>query len=161
ITPPSITTPIRTPPLLPISIPSTSRRTGIPEANTPPWNRLLATTRPGCEIGESSAAATRWQGPAMAHGVDCNYMETRLQDTERRMMAALELVNRRTREALTRSEAHCRALEARVTVLETQARRLEWQPQAADDFAVEHIMHTQALEARAHDDTLEDAGSSS
>nr|GFC86589.1 hypothetical protein [Tanacetum cinerariifolium] len=91
--------------------------------------------------------------------------ETRLQDTERRMMAALELVNRRdraavraeievlrnerlayeqegiqTREALARSEAHCRALEARVAVLETHARRLEWQRQAADDFAVEHIM---------------------
>nr|GEY30996.1 reverse transcriptase domain-containing protein [Tanacetum cinerariifolium] len=31
----------------------------------------------------------------MAHGVDCSYIETRLQDTERRMMAALEWVNRR------------------------------------------------------------------
>nr|GFB94385.1 hypothetical protein [Tanacetum cinerariifolium] len=58
-----------------------------------------------------------------------------------------------TREALTRSEAHCRALEARIAVLETHACRLEWQRQAADDFA--------ALEARARDDTLEDAGSSS
>nr|GFD12833.1 hypothetical protein [Tanacetum cinerariifolium] len=50
-----------------------------------------------------------------------------------------------TREALARSEAHYRALEAQVTVLKTQARRLEWQRQAADDFAVEHIMRTQAL----------------
>nr|GEZ71424.1 putative reverse transcriptase domain-containing protein [Tanacetum cinerariifolium] len=103
------------------------------------------------------------------------------------MMAALELVNGRkdraavraeievlrnkrlayeqesiqTREALARSEAHCRALEARVAVLETYAHRLEWQRQAADDFAVfavEHIMRTQALEARARDDTLEDTG---
>nr|GFB68391.1 hypothetical protein [Tanacetum cinerariifolium]GFB69542.1 hypothetical protein [Tanacetum cinerariifolium] len=80
-------------------------------------------------VGESSAAAARRQGPAMAHGVDCSYMETRLQDTERRMMAALELVNRRRH--------------------------------AADDFPVEHIMRTQTLEARARDDTLEDAGSSS
>nr|GEV48173.1 hypothetical protein [Tanacetum cinerariifolium] len=136
-------------------------KAGIPEANTPPRNRVLATPRPGCEVGESFAAAARRQGPAMAHGVDCRYMETRLQDTERRMMAALELVNRRvsyqvevctressesctrhhdaqkdraavraeievlrnerlayeqkgiqTREALARSEAHCRALEA-------------------------------------------------
>nr|GFA67890.1 hypothetical protein [Tanacetum cinerariifolium] len=62
--------PSGTPPLLPISTPSTSRRAGIPEANTPPWNRpLLATPRPGCEVGESSAAARR-QGPAMAYGVD-------------------------------------------------------------------------------------------
>nr|GFA00541.1 hypothetical protein [Tanacetum cinerariifolium] len=59
------------------------------------------------------------------------------------------------------SKAHCRTLEARVVVLRTHARRLKWQRQAADDFAVEHIMHTQALEARARDDTLEDAGSSS
>nr|GFD44279.1 hypothetical protein [Tanacetum cinerariifolium] len=43
---------------------------------------LLATPRLGCEVGESSATAARRQGPAMAHGVDCRYMETRLQDTE-------------------------------------------------------------------------------
>nr|GEX02791.1 putative reverse transcriptase domain-containing protein [Tanacetum cinerariifolium] len=106
---------------------------------------LLATPRPGCEVGESSAAAARWQGPAMAHGVDCSYMETRLQDTERRMMAALELVNRRvsyqvevcTRESsefctrhhdAQKDHAAIRAeIEARVAVLETHAHRLEWQ----------------------------------
>nr|GEW93509.1 hypothetical protein [Tanacetum cinerariifolium] len=198
-------------PLLPISTPSTSRRVGIPEADIPPQNRpLLATPRPGGEVGKSSATAARQKGPAMAHGVDYSYMETRLQDTERGMMAALELLNRRvsyqvdvctressefctrhhdaqkdraavraeievlrnervsyeqegiqTHDALARSEAHCRALEALVSVLETHARRLEWQRQAADDFAIEHIMRTQALEAGAHIDTLEDAGSSS
>nr|GFB96701.1 putative reverse transcriptase domain-containing protein [Tanacetum cinerariifolium] len=45
------------PPLLPIplSTPSTSRRTGILEADTPPRNRpLLATPRPGCEVGEKN-----------------------------------------------------------------------------------------------------------
>nr|GEW59259.1 putative reverse transcriptase domain-containing protein [Tanacetum cinerariifolium] len=175
--PPGFLSP-RTPPLLPIplSTPSTSRRAGIPRADTPPRNRpLLATPRP------------------------------RLQDTERRMMAALELVNPRvsyqvdvctreslqfctrhhdaqkdraavraeievlrserlaydqkgiqTREALARSEAYCRALEVRVAVLKTHARCLEWQRQATDDFAVQHIMRTQALEAGARDDTLED-----
>nr|GFC98090.1 hypothetical protein [Tanacetum cinerariifolium] len=73
--------PSATPPLLPIplSTPSTSRRAGIPEADTPPRNRpLLATPRPGCKVGESSAAAARWPGPTMAHGVDCSYVETRL-----------------------------------------------------------------------------------
>nr|GEY08039.1 protein transport protein SEC16B homolog isoform X1 [Tanacetum cinerariifolium] len=87
-----------TPPLLPIplSTPSTSCRAGILEADTPPRNRpLLATPRPGCEVGESSAAAARWPGPTMAHGVDCIYVKTRLRDTKRRMMAALELVNLR------------------------------------------------------------------
>nr|GEY75804.1 hypothetical protein [Tanacetum cinerariifolium] len=146
--------PSGTPPLLhiPLSTPSTSRRAGILEAVTPPWNRpLLATPRPGCEVRESSAAAARWPGPNVSHGVDCSYVETRLRDTERRMMAALELVNLRkdraavrteievlrseilayeqegiqTREALARSEAYCRALEARVIVLETHTRRLE------------------------------------
>ncbi|GJU57093.1 hypothetical protein Tco_1234859 [Tanacetum coccineum] len=80
--------PSGTPPLLPIPLPSTSRRADISEADTPPRKRLLLTTpRPGCEIGESSAAATaRQPGPTI---------ETRLLDTERRMMTALELVNRR------------------------------------------------------------------
>ncbi|GJU55208.1 hypothetical protein Tco_1228922 [Tanacetum coccineum] len=167
-------------------------------------------------LGEcSAAAAARQPGPTMAHRVDyspVDPMETRLRDTERRMMTALELVNIRvtyqvdvytressefytrhhdaqkdrflpavraeievlrrerlayaqesieTRKALTRSEAHRRALEARVAVLETQAYRHEWQRQGADDHAVEHIMRTQALEARARVDTLEDTGSSS
>nr|GEY61936.1 reverse transcriptase domain-containing protein [Tanacetum cinerariifolium] len=88
-------------------------------------------------------------------------------------MTALEMVNMRvsyqererlayeqesipTREALDRFEAYSRAIEARVAVLETQARRHEWQRQTADDFAVQHIMRTQALEAGARIDTLED-----
>ncbi|GJR72495.1 hypothetical protein Tco_0084860 [Tanacetum coccineum] len=144
--------------------------------------------------------------------VDCSSvdtMETRVRDTERRMMAALEVVNLRvsyqvdvlsressefykrhhdaqkdraavrakievlrreilayeqesmeTRQALARSEAYSRALEARVTVLETQACRHEWQHQDANDRATRHIMRIQALEAGARDDTLEDTGSS-
>ncbi|GJU36451.1 putative reverse transcriptase domain-containing protein [Tanacetum coccineum] len=204
--------PSGTPPLLPIPLPtpSTSRRADIPEADTPPRKRLLLTTpRPSCEVGESSAAAAaRQPGPTMAHRVDCSSvdtMETRIRDTERRMMTALEMVNMRvsyqvdvrsressefysrhhdaqkdhaavraeievlrrerlayeqesiqTRQDLARSEAYCRALEARVTVLETEVRRHEWQRQAADDLAVQHIMRTQALEAGARVDTLED-----
>nr|GEZ16332.1 putative reverse transcriptase domain-containing protein [Tanacetum cinerariifolium] len=73
--------PSGTSPLLPIplSTPSTSRRAGIPEADTPPQNRpLLATPRPRCEVRESSAAAARRPGPTMAYGVDCSYVETRL-----------------------------------------------------------------------------------
>ncbi|GKC73779.1 hypothetical protein Tco_1119662 [Tanacetum coccineum] len=197
--------PSGTPPLLPIPLPtpSTSRRDDIPEDDTPPRKRLLLTTlRPSGEVGESSAAAAaKRTGPTI---------ETRLRDTERRMMTALDLVNRRvtyqvdvctreslkfctrhhdaqkdhaavraeieilrrerlayeqesmeTRQALARSKAYCRALEARVTVLETEVHRHEWQRQAADDLAVQHIMRTQALEAGARVDTLEDTGSSS
>ncbi|GJT37863.1 hypothetical protein Tco_0937728 [Tanacetum coccineum] len=158
--------------------------------DTPPRKRLLLTApRPGCEVGESSvAAAVKQPGPTMARRVDCSSVdtvETRVRDTERRMMAALEVVNLRdraavraeidvlrrerlayekesmeTRQALARSEAYRRALEAWVTVLETQARRYEWQRQDADDRAMRHIMRIQALEAGARDDTLEDTGSS-
>ncbi|GJV09330.1 putative reverse transcriptase domain-containing protein [Tanacetum coccineum] len=203
-----------TPPLLPIPLPapSTSRRDDIPEADMPPPKRLLLTApRPGCEVGESStAAAARQPGPTMAHRVDCSSVDTvktRVRDTERRMMAALEVVNLRisyqvdvrsressefyslhhdaqkdhaavrveievlrrdrlayeqesmeTLQALARSEAYSRALEARVTVLETQARCHEWQRQDADDRATRHIMRIQALEAGECDDTLEDTG---
>ncbi|GJS46815.1 putative reverse transcriptase domain-containing protein [Tanacetum coccineum] len=169
-------------PLLPIPLPasSTNHRADIPEADTPPRKRLLLTTpRPSCEVGESFAAAARQPGPTMAHRVDYSLvdtMETRFRDTERRMMTALEMVNMRvsyqererlayeqesmeTRQALARSEAYCRALEARVTVLETEVRRHEWQRQAADDVVVQHIMRTQALEAGARVDTLEDTAS--
>ncbi|GKG12375.1 hypothetical protein Tco_0346612, partial [Tanacetum coccineum] len=75
----------------------------------------------------------------------------------RRERLAYEQEGMETRQALAGSEAHCRALEARVTVLETEVRRHE----AADDLAVQHIMRTQALEAGARIDSLEDTGSSS
>ncbi|GJR11717.1 hypothetical protein Tco_0794369 [Tanacetum coccineum] len=65
----------------------------------------------------------------------------------RRERLAYEQEGMETRQALARSEAHCRTLEARVTVLETEVHRHEWQRQAADDLAVQYIMRTQALEA--------------
>nr|GEZ91810.1 putative reverse transcriptase domain-containing protein [Tanacetum cinerariifolium] len=148
-----------TPPLLPIPlhVPSTSCRAEILEADTLPRKRLLLTTpRPGCKVGESSAAAIQPR-PTMARSVDCSFidtMETRFRDTERRMMTALEIVKIRdcaavraeievlrrerlayeqesiqTREALDIFEACSRALEARVAVLETQARRHKWSTQ--------------------------------
>ncbi|GJQ89819.1 hypothetical protein Tco_0000958 [Tanacetum coccineum] len=173
---------------IPLPAPSTSRRADIPEADTPPRKRLLLTTpRPECEVRESSAAAATRQLRThyRPHSVDfclVDTMEDRFRDNERRMMTALEMVNMRVsylgsvrsrvsqsfysrhHEALKDvqlSEAYSRALEARITVLETEVRRHEWQRQAADDFAVRHIMRTQALEAGARVDTLEDTGSSS
>nr|GFC15291.1 hypothetical protein [Tanacetum cinerariifolium] len=151
-----------TPPFLPIplSTPSTSRRAGIPEADTPPQNRpLLATPRPVCEVGESSSAVARRPGPTMSHRKDRAAIRAKI-EVLRSERLAYEQEGIQTREALARSEAYCRALEARVAVLETHARRLEWQRQAVDDFVVQHIMRTQDLEAGAHDDTLEDTGSS-
>ncbi|GKA37136.1 hypothetical protein Tco_0723701 [Tanacetum coccineum] len=50
----------------PLSLPSTSHRIDVPEAEMPPRKRACFTTpAPGCEIGESSAAgAARQPGPA-------------------------------------------------------------------------------------------------
>ncbi|GKC73422.1 hypothetical protein Tco_1119305, partial [Tanacetum coccineum] len=62
----------------------------------------------------------------------------------RRERLAYEQESMKTRQALARSKAYSRALEARVTVLKTQAHRHEWQRQ----------------EAGARDETLEDTGSS-
>ncbi|GKD96637.1 hypothetical protein Tco_1380534, partial [Tanacetum coccineum] len=177
--------PSGTPPLLPIPLPtpSTSRRADIPEADTPPRKRLLLTTpRPSCE--SSAVAAARQPGPTMAHRVDYSLVDVRSRESSefysrhhdaqkdraavraeievlRRERLAYEQESIQTRQDLARSEAYCRALEARVTVLETEVRRHEWQRQAADDLAVQHIMRTQALEAGARVDTLEDTGSSS
>ncbi|GJZ71342.1 putative reverse transcriptase domain-containing protein [Tanacetum coccineum] len=94
-----------TPPLLPIPLPapSTSRRVNIPEADTPPRKRLLLT-------------APRL-GPV-------DTVETRVRDTKRRMMAALEVVNLRvsfqvdvrSRESLTFYSRHHDAQKDRATV---------------------------------------------
>nr|GEU58366.1 hypothetical protein [Tanacetum cinerariifolium] len=146
--------PSGTPPWLPISTPSTSRRAGILKADTPPQNRpLLATPRPGCEVRESSAAAARWRMMAalelvnrrVSYQVDVCIKEssefcTRHHDAQKDRAAvraeievlrnerlAYEQKGIQTREALARSEAPCRA---------------EWQREAAVDFAVEHIMCT-------------------
>ncbi|GKC49162.1 hypothetical protein Tco_1071907 [Tanacetum coccineum] len=178
--------PAGTPPLLPIPLPapSTSRRADIPEADTPPRKRLLLTApTPRVEVGESSAAAARQPGSTMARMVNHSFVDivdTRVRYTERRTMAAVEnrvavrakikILRRErlaykqerieTRQALARSEAYSRALEAWIRVLETQAYRHEWQCQDADDRSIEHIIRTQALEAGARIDTLEDTGSS-
>ncbi|GJX81610.1 hypothetical protein Tco_0331091 [Tanacetum coccineum] len=130
---------------------------------------LLTTPRPGCEVGESSvAAAARQPGPTMARRVDCNFVdtvETRVRDTERRMMAVLEVVNLRvsfqvdvhSRESSEFYSRHHDAQKDRAAVrAEIEARRHEWQRQDADDRPTRHIMRIQALEAGARDDTLDD-----
>ncbi|GJU85360.1 hypothetical protein Tco_1292906 [Tanacetum coccineum] len=71
------------------------------QSDTPPPERSTTYCRPQtwCEVGESSVTAgARQPGPTMARRVDCSSvdtMETRVQDTWRRMMAALEVVNLR------------------------------------------------------------------
>ncbi|GJR00019.1 hypothetical protein Tco_0523003 [Tanacetum coccineum] len=104
--------------------------------------------RPGCEVGESSAAvAARQPGPTMAHRVDHSHvdtMETRFGDIERRMMTALKMVNMRVSyqvdvRSIESSEFYTRICARRIVQL-----RHEWQRQAADDFAVSYNHGTQA-----------------
>ncbi|GKB40501.1 hypothetical protein Tco_0885443 [Tanacetum coccineum] len=175
---------------IPLPAPSTSRKHGILEADMPLRKRLLLTAPTSSyEAGEISAAgATRQPGSIVARMVDNNFVDTtdassqeREQDfysqhqdapedsaavraeigVLRRERLACEQKCSETRQALARSKAHNRALEARMATMETQLHRMEWQHQDADDHAVRHIMRTQALEAGARIDTLEDTGSSS
>ncbi|GJX17493.1 hypothetical protein Tco_0218325 [Tanacetum coccineum] len=144
-----------TPPLLPIPLPapSTSRRADIPKADTPPQKMLLLTApRPRRESSEFYSRHHDAEKDRAAVRVEIEIL--------RKERLAYEQESIETRQALARSEAYSRALEAWITVLETQVRRHEWQRQDADDHVVEHIMCIQALEAGARKDTLEDIGSS-
>ncbi|GKC64897.1 hypothetical protein Tco_1097495 [Tanacetum coccineum] len=87
-------------------------------------------TRPGCEVGESYAAAARQPGPTMARRVDCSSVDT--VETRERERLAYEQESIENRQALAMFEAYSRALEAWIS----------------------------ALEAGARDETLEDTGSS-
>ncbi|GJT94772.1 hypothetical protein Tco_1090290 [Tanacetum coccineum] len=154
--------PSGTPPLLPIPLPapSTSRRADIPEADTPPRKRLLLTTpRPGCEVGESSAAAAaRQPGPTMARRVDCSSidtMETRVRDTERRMMAALEVVNARVSYQVdVRSrESSCSTISNQYTMAsQVRAGVLD-----VDVYLLASILSTRDIGVMIHEDGDNDA----
>nr|GFB16337.1 reverse transcriptase [Tanacetum cinerariifolium] len=145
--------PSGTPPLLPIPlpVPSNSRRAEIPEADTAPRKRLLLTTPiPGCEVGESSAVAVGqdplWPVVSIVVFRESLEFYSRHHDAQKdrtTVRAEIEVL-RRVRLAYEKK------------MLETQAHRHEWQRQTADDLAVQHIMRTQALEAGACIDTLED-----
>ncbi|GJR99980.1 hypothetical protein Tco_0316489 [Tanacetum coccineum] len=150
-----------TPPLLPIPLPapSTSRRANIPETDTPPRKRLLLTTpRPECEVDVCTRESLEFC--TQHHDAQKDRAAVRAEiEVLRRERLAYEQESIQSRQDLARSEAYSRTLEARITLLETEARRHEWQRQAADDLAVRHIMRIQALEAGARIDTLEDTAS--
>ncbi|GKA88129.1 hypothetical protein Tco_0809893 [Tanacetum coccineum] len=77
----------------------------------------------------------------------------------RRERLAYEQESIQTRQDLTRSEAHCRALEARVIVLETDAHRHECGSVSCRYLCSVYMLP--GLEAGSIVDTLEDTGSSS
>ncbi|GJT49965.1 hypothetical protein Tco_0976122 [Tanacetum coccineum] len=132
-------------------------------AATPPPPAYHTTSRM-FEVGESSAAATRQSGSTVARRVDYSFVDTESEefytqhqdaqrdraalrdevDTLRRYLSSLctthEQERFRAHQALDRSEAHDKALEARIAVLETWAYHHEWQRQDAEDHATRAIM---------------------
>ncbi|GKB17972.1 hypothetical protein Tco_0851895 [Tanacetum coccineum] len=135
---------------IPLHAPSTSRIANIPEADTPPRKRLIITAHtPRVEVGQSSAAAAARQlGSTMARRVDHSFVDTvdtRVRDTKRRTMAAIEAqedratmrakieIMRRERLAYEQESIETRQalarLVSRAKVIENQAPRpLEYVP---------------------------------
>nr|GEW76045.1 reverse transcriptase domain-containing protein [Tanacetum cinerariifolium] len=120
---------IPSPPLLDVAatllmLPSTTRRSEVPEVDMPPRKRLcFATPATGFEVGESLAAAAR--PPKDLYGfmdtteavMSITHRHARtLHDTERRMMTVVELVNLRRDRAGIRAEIM--ALRDQSTLLE-------------------------------------------
>ncbi|GKA38064.1 putative reverse transcriptase domain-containing protein [Tanacetum coccineum] len=107
---------------------------------------------------ESEEFYTRHQDTQRDHAALCDDV-----DTLRMYLSSLctthEQERVEARQALDRFEAHNKALEAQIAVLETQAYRHKWQRQDVDDHATRAIMRIQALEAGALVDTLEDTDS--
>nr|GFC97105.1 hypothetical protein [Tanacetum cinerariifolium] len=105
---------------------------------------LLTAPRPGCEVGEILLLLRDSQDPSWpvvdVHSRESLEFYSRHHDAQedrvavraeievlRRERLAYEQESIQTREALARSEARYKALEARVAVLETHAHRLKWQ----------------------------------
>ncbi|GJT12130.1 hypothetical protein Tco_0859172 [Tanacetum coccineum] len=114
--------PSGTPPLLaiPLPTPSTSRRANIPEADTPPQKRLLLTApRPRCEGPENTERRMNGRRKVV-NAVEKDRAAVRAEiEVLRRERLAYKQESIQTRQDLARFEAYSRALEARVTVLDT------------------------------------------
>ncbi|GJW37545.1 hypothetical protein Tco_0060465 [Tanacetum coccineum] len=142
--------------------PATSRKLRFSRLTCALKDVLLNTPKPGCKIRESSIlvyCSHQDTGPTLETDSEITKRRMRYQpyiwSTEGHLPAVraeIEIEGERLaydkrvwrrRQSWLRSEAHCRALEARVTVLETEVHRHEWQRQAADDLAVQHIKATQ------------------
>ncbi|GJW15630.1 putative reverse transcriptase domain-containing protein [Tanacetum coccineum] len=131
-----------TPPLLPIPLPapSNSRRADISEADMPFRKRLLLTApTPRMEVGETSAAGAARRPCHRGGQLEGQLPGTGSQERERGFLLTASGCPRGS------SEAHNKALEARIATMETQLHRMEWQRQDVGDYAIRHIMRTQAL----------------
>ncbi|GJW76313.1 hypothetical protein Tco_0137995 [Tanacetum coccineum] len=141
----------------PLLLPLTSRRANILEANIPRQKRLLLTapTPSFLDTVDASIRALERRTMAAIEMVNLRRDHAALRgevDTLRRYLSSLctthEQERVEARQALARSEAHNRVLEARITLLETQAHCHEWQCQDTDDRAIGHIMRIQKMPLR-------------
>nr|GEY67648.1 reverse transcriptase domain-containing protein [Tanacetum cinerariifolium] len=142
-----------------LMLPSTTHRSEVPKADMPPHKRLCFATpttrfeRNGEEFHSQLRDAQRDCASIKAEIVALRDQGTLLED------AYTEL-----HEDLLRSEAHNESLEAqnrslvaRIKTIKTRMTEMEDQFQDTRDRAVSHVMCTEALEARSHIDTMEDA----
>nr|GFB39414.1 hypothetical protein [Tanacetum cinerariifolium] len=150
-------------PLLP---PVTGHKEHVLEADVSPRKRLCLTS-PTYRFGieESSAtAAARQLGSSMARRANYSFVDTvdsSIRAVKERAIAAVRVVNLRVSyQALARSEAYNRALEARIATIETQLYLLEWQRQDADDHTTRAMMRIHVLGDTECINTLEDTSSS-
>nr|GEZ88645.1 hypothetical protein [Tanacetum cinerariifolium] len=175
-----------------LMLPSTTRRSEVPETDMPPRKRLyFATPTTRFEVGDSSAAAAA-RPPRDLYGFDDDRYEaqtrqrngeefhSQLRDAQldrasiraeivalRDQCTLLEDAYIKLHEDLLRSEAHNESFEAHnislmvhIETIKTHMTEMEDQFQDTKDHAVNHMIRTQALEARAQIDTMEDVGSS-
>ncbi|GKB00482.1 hypothetical protein Tco_0828475 [Tanacetum coccineum] len=121
-------------PSSPLPLPAIGRREDVPEADVPPQKSIRA-------VEERAMAAVRVVNLRVSYQADVRIREseefyTRHQDAQddraavraeievlRRERLAYEKESSETRQALARSEAHNRALEARIATIETQLYR--------------------------------------
>ncbi|GJU06786.1 hypothetical protein Tco_1123216 [Tanacetum coccineum] len=116
---------------------------------------------PGHDSRTIARAADIAEDVGYLHDARTDRSDIRLEiDVVRGQRTAYEIELHEVRQAYLSSEAHNRALLARLEILETHMSRMEWQCQRAEDDAVRQMMRIHVLEARAQIDTVEDTDSS-
>ncbi|GKB94946.1 hypothetical protein Tco_0981083 [Tanacetum coccineum] len=151
----------------PLSLPSTSPRTDVPEVEMPPLKRVCLTTpAPGCEIGESSAAgAARQPSPTPERTEefqvrfeeaydDRAYLRARVnilfrdRPYHRHTALALDIEAVYARIAWTGSEERSASIEAHVRTLEAQVATLIAQTTSLQTQLTTTLGRIATLEAR-------------
>ncbi|GJT43738.1 putative reverse transcriptase domain-containing protein [Tanacetum coccineum] len=158
---------------LPLPAPSTSRRSNIPKADIPPQKRILLTApTPRLEAGESSAAARQTRSTVARRVIIVlwiRWMPDAYRDrfvlrdevnTLRRYLSSLCITHEQerfeARQDLDRSEAHNKALEARIAI---QALEVRARVDTREDTGVADALAEQDIDRSRNSDDRHDSGS--